>query len=599
MNFSSVDVDRRPTALLLLAFALLATSLQAQPLGFLEKAKLEVVADRTAYEPGSTARIAAVVTIEPHWHVNSNQPSDENFIATTWQVKPPEGWPEPVMTYPPGKLLTFSFWDQPLSVYEGEIRILAELQIPADTPPGPIQLRTQLGYQACDDESCLPPIDVDKEVTLTIGPGGQAANALAFEPVDGSADQDSRGDAIAAPTPARSLWSFLFVGLIGGLILNAMPCVLPVLSLKVFGLVRSAGEGRRSVTIGALATAAGILFSFWALALAAIAAKEAGSAAGWGVQFQNPLFVAGLTVVILLFCLNLWGLFEIPLPQALARAGSSGPREGIGGHFVSGLFATLMATPCSAPFLGVAIGFALSQSAVTILAVFTAIGIGMALPYLTLAVFPGAANFLPKPGAWMDTFKGVMGFLLAGAAVWLLYVLAAQIPSEQLAFIQGALLLLSLFVWLRHRGTTAGGKRLALIAAVATIGLILWLPVSASQSDQIDWVEFDQGQAEALARQGRLVFVDVTADWCFTCKVNERLILNTETIAGAVQKYDVVMMRADWTNSNPQIADFLASHGRYGIPFYVLYRPGAEPYVFSEVLTKNSVIKALEAAAKG
>ncbi len=577
-----------------------AAPLTAQPFGTLEKAKLEVAADRTAYEPGSTARIAAVVTVEPEWHVNSNQPSDENFIPTVLQVEPPAGWPAPVISYPTGKLLTFSFWDQPLSVYQGEFLIIAELPIPSDTPRGPIRVQARLGYQACNDEVCLAPVDVDQEITLTIGPGGQAVNLLAFEP--GASDESAEP---VHGRPTRGLWSFLLLGLIGGLILNAMPCVLPVLSLKVFGLVRSAGEGRRSVTVGALATAAGILISFWALGLAAIVAKAAGNAAGWGVQFQNPLFVTALTVVILLFCLNLWGLFEIPLPQAMARFGSSGSREGVAGHFASGLFATLMATPCSAPFLGVAVGFALSQSAATILAVFTAVGIGMALPYLTLAAFPAAAGLLPKPGAWMDIFKGIMGFLLAGAAVWLLYVLAAQLSAERLAFVEGALLLLALFVWLRHRSATAGGKRLALIAILLAAGATLWLPAGAAkpQSSEvesaglIDWIEFDSSRAEALVEEGKLVFVDVTADWCFTCKVNERLILNTEIVEDAFERRGVVMMRADWTNRSSEIADFLASFGRYGIPFYVLYRPGREPYVFSEVLTKSSLLEVLADSA--
>jgi suppressor for copper-sensitivity B len=584
-----------------LANAWLTAPAAAQP-DFLQKASFELVTDRSAHEPGSTAQIAAFVHVDDGWHVNSHIPSDEYLIPTELSVALPAGWPEATYSYPTGKTQTFTFAELPLSVYDGQFRILATVEIPADVPTGPLELEVGLRYQACDDTSCLAPVETAKAITLMIGPGGVPTHTAAFD--------TPAGEEPAAPAvvkSAQSLWSILLLALLGGLILNAMPCVLPVLSLKVFALVRSAGEGRRSVVTGALATSAGILASFWALAIAAIAAKAAGSAVGWGIQFQNPLFVTALTVVILLFCLNLWGLFEIPLPQALARVGSSGPREGLAGHFGSGLFATLMATPCSAPFLGVAIGFALAQPPVIILAVFTAVGLGMASPYLALAAFPKAAGWLPKPGAWMDLLKGVMGFLLAAAAVWLLYVLAAQVSPERLAFVEAALLLVALFVWLRHRATRPAVKRWALGATVVAVALSLWLPAGAQppvpgateSTGRIQWVQFDRGQAEALARDGEIVFVDVTADWCFTCKVNERLILNTETVATAFEEHNVIAMKADWTNRDAEIGEFLASFGRYGIPFYALYRPGGEPQVFSELPSKRGIAEAVDAAAAG
>jgi suppressor for copper-sensitivity B len=388
-----------------------------------------------------------------------------------------------------------------------------------------------------------------------------------------------------------------------------------VLSLKVFGLVRSAGQGRSEVVRGALATAAGILVSFLALAIAAIAARAAGAAVGWGIQFQRPGFVAFLAVVVVLFCLNLWGLFEIPLPQRLARLGGSGPREGLAGHFASGLFATLMATPCSAPFLGTAVGFALAQEAPVILAIFAAVGLGMGLPYLLLAAAPGTARFLPRPGEWMNTLRGIMGFLLAAAAVWLFYVLSSQVSPERVAAVELGLLALSLFLWLRHRHMASGNPRqgmrwlaeIGMIAAVAaTVGIAAISPAIGATKDPrlaaessaglISWEPWERARAEELAGQGKLVFVDVTADWCFTCKVNERLVLETPEIAGAFAEHGVVPMKADWTNRNEEIGKFLAEHGRYGIPFYLLYRPGQEPRVFSELLTKDGLVEAVKAA---
>ena len=410
-----------------------------------------------------------------------------------------------------------------------------------------------------------------------------------------------------ASSPPPGLAGMLLLAVLGGLILNAMPCVLPVLSLKVFGLVRSAGVGRKEITGGALATAAGILLSFLALATAAVAARAAGSAVGWGIQFQNAGFVAFLAAVVMLFCLNLWGLFEIPLPARLARfADQRQGGEGPAGHFASGLFATLMATPCSAPFLGSALGFALGQEAPVIFGIFAAVGLGMALPYLALAAFPGAARILPRPGAWMDTFKGLMGFLLAGAAIWLFYVLAAQLAAPRLALVQLALLAMALCAWLLHRSAQGSAARklwalALLLCAAAAPALAMGAggapenrTLAAAQTQHlIEWLPWDEQEAQRLVADGKPVFVDVTAEWCFTCKVNERLVLETPEVAGAFKHRGVIAMRADWTNRNDAIGAFLAKHGRYGIPFYLLHQPGRDPQVFPELLTKDLVLGAL------
>ncbi|HTQ80970.1 MAG TPA: protein-disulfide reductase DsbD domain-containing protein, partial [Thermoanaerobaculia bacterium] len=347
-----------------------------------EQARLSLTADRTAYDPGSKVRLAARVTIVPGWHINAHKPNLDYLIPTEIALTLPAAWPAtpaPVFVYPEPKLKKFAFEPQPLAVYEGEAHLLAQFSLPKTATPGNYPIQASLSYQSCNDKECLPPVTSMASLTLHVGPGGKAVPGFA------AAGGLSDGTDTHPKTSGAGLFLMLGLGLLGGLILNAMPCVLPVLSLKVFGLVRSAGHGRAEVAAGALATAAGILVSFWALAGAALVARAAGSAVGWGVQFQRPGFVAFLALVIVLFCLNLWGLFEIPLPQRLARLGGAGPREGLAGHFASGLFATLMATPCSAPFLGTAIGFALAQEAPVIVAIFTAVGLGMSLPYLLLA----------------------------------------------------------------------------------------------------------------------------------------------------------------------------------------------------------------------
>ena len=580
-----------------------AAQIPRQGVPDLEKGDISVALDRTAYLAGAPAELAVRLVIEDGWHANSNQPTYDYLIATAVDLELPPEWPEAAaLRYPAGEMKTFSFAPAPISVYEGEVFVRASLATPADAAPGTYPIRANVTYQACDDKMCLAPVTTPATVGLTVGEGGQAASPEFFA---ADAGAGTGGGAQAAGSGRGFLW-FVLLGFVGGLILNAMPCVLPVLSLKVFGLVKSAEGGRRALTTGSLATAGGIVLSFLLLAAAAIAARSAGIAVGWGIQFQEPLFVGALAVIILLFTLNMWGLFEIRLPTALARVGSSGPSEGLAGHLVTGFFATLMATPCSAPFLGTALGFALTQDAGTTAAMFGAIGTGMASPYLLLAAFPAAGRVLPKPGPWMATFKVVMGFLLAAALVWLLFVMAGLVSAPRVAFFEIGLLAVALAVWLTSRwGSRPAGRRIsALAAAVLAVGAIATVAQGRSEGGAVTvgvapedrliaWEPFDRDRADELSAAGSYVFVDVTADWCFTCKVNETLFIETEEVAGAFEEHGVIAMRADWTRRDDSISSYLADFGRYGIPFYVLYRPGREPYVFSELISKSAIIDLL------
>lgn len=602
---------RRSGLLLSLAVAgLVSLPALAQFPGAQHKATLEVATDRTAYEPGAQARVSARVEIEDKWHVNSNTPTFEYLIPTVLSLELPEGYPAPSFRYPQHHMFLLQDTDEPIAVYDGTFHVVGELELPSSAPAGVVPGVAALRYQACDDRQCLPPVTAKADFELVVGPGGEAVNAAWFAPPE---EPKATAPAAAAPvtgtagtaSPAGLPW-MLLLAVIGGLLLNAMPCVLPVLSLKVFALVKSAGEGRAQLLTGTLATTAGILVSFWALATAAVLATRAGAAVGWGIQFQQPGFVTFLAVVMVLFALNMWGLFEIPLPQSLARVGGAGPREGVTGHFASGLFATLMATPCSAPFLGTAVGFALVQPPLVIYAIFSAVGLGLALPYLILGAVPQAAKLFPRPGAWMVTFKNVMGFLLAAAAVWLFYVLAAQIAPESVAFVQLAILALALATWLfRHyagkpSARVVSGLAMA-AAAVASIALAATAPPAASggqtASELIGWVAYDELEARRLAGEGSPVFVDFTADWCLTCKANERLVIETEEVAAAFEDHGVVAMKADWTNRDDEITEVMARYGRAAVPFYLLYRPGQEPHAFGELLTKSSLIDAVSNAS--
>ena len=581
----------------LLAALCVATAAGAQtPFGRVQKAKLDTAWDRLSYAPGSTARLAAIVDVDEGWHIQSHTPSFEYLIPTELELELPDGFAEPQLTYPDHKMWQSGFEAEPLAVYDGQTILIAEIEIPADVQASSLELEVTLRYQACDDRVCVAPTKATQTVTLPLGGEGELTAADIFA-------ADSSTPSSAAPLAPGRLALMIGLGLLGGLILNAMPCVLPILSLKMFSLVKAAGQSHRYIVFTALATVAGILFSFWALALMVIGVRTAGGAVGWGIQFQNPLFVVFLTLVVVLFSLNLWELFEVPLPSRIANWASSGHREGLLGHFTTGLFATLMATPCSAPFLGTAVGFALSQSSLGVLLMFTAIGVGMALPYLLLAAFPGFARVLPKPGPWMQTVRVVMGFFLAGTAVWLFYVLANQISPERLAFLQGGVLLMALFAWLHSAAQPASlkARAAAMLMALSAAG-VLWLawgsdPAAASSTatqTRIAWQPFDRAEAESLAGSGAMVFVDVTADWCATCKVNERLVLETDEMVELFERYGVTAMKADWTNRNDAISSYLADFGRYAIPFYVLYRPGRDPHIFGELLTKASVRRVLE-----
>jgi len=613
-----------------LAGVVLSFALGAQPPP-LAKARLELAADRTSYAAGERFRIAAIADVDPGWHIQSHTPSFDYLIPTALTLELPDGWVEAEIEYPPHELWTSQFEDEPLAVYDGRVRILAASTVPAGWGGTAAEIAARLRYQACDDRQCLPPREATATVILPIGEPGEPVNEALFSaPEDRASVERGTGEAGAAaasggdprgpsatggggdtapPAAVAGLAGVLLLGVLGGLVLNAMPCVLPVLSLKLVGILQHAGRDRRAIVVGGLATAAGIVASFLALAVLAIGVRAAGGLVGWGVQFQNPVFVTFLAVVVVLFCLNLWGVFEVPLPRALSRFGVGGAHEGALGHFVTGLFATLMATPCSAPFLGTAVGFGLSQSAAVIVAVFAAIGFGMALPYLFMAAVPGSVARLPRPGAWMVELKVILGFLLAGAAIWLLYVLSAQVSPERLAAIEIGLLVLALLVWLageRARSGRRATRAVAQTAVVAAAAATLWLAAAATPvelevarpaAESIGWAEFDRDQAEGLAREGRLVFVDVTADWCFTCKANERLVLETAEVTAAFARHQVVPMRADWTNQDEEIARFLADHGRYSIPFYLLYRPGGEPHLFPELLRKRDVLRVLDESA--
>ncbi|MBE9552585.1 MAG: thioredoxin family protein, partial [Proteobacteria bacterium] len=371
------------------------------------------------------------------------------------------------------------------------------------------------------------------------------------------------------------------------------------------------GRENADVRLGFLASVAGIVTSFMVLAAVLAALKAAGASIGWGIQFQQPVFLAIMVVVVTLFACNLFGLFEITLPSRLndlmtpGVGSGQGHHHSLGGHFLTGVFATLLATPCSAPFLGTAVGFAFARGTAEIFMVFAALGIGLSLPYLLVAAFPGMATRLPRPGKWMVGMKRFLGVLLAATGLWLVTVIAAETGIDTAAGIAIAALLIGVVLAIRNsegsRLARHGGKVAALLAAVIVAAPLLAPAGTGDDARALDdsiWQPFDQAEIKRLVANGKTVLVDVTADWCLTCQVNKAAVLNRDPVAAMLESGEVVAMKADWTRPSQEIADYLASFGRYGIPFNAVYGPRAPGgVVLPEILVTGSILAAFEKAA--
>lgn len=462
--------------------------------------------------------------------------------------------------------------------------------------------------------------DEGRSATLTLTGGGTPVEKfdgaeLRLTMVDGARAMeqvvrvrlDPNAVAPALPPPApetAALGLILLFALLGGLILNLMPCVLPVLSLKLLKVVGHGGAERSVVRAGFLATTAGILFSFMLLATILAALKGAGMMIGWGIQFQQPIFLAALIAVLTLFACNLAGLFEVRLPRFLANfASRHGEANSLAGNFMTGAFVTLLATPCTAPFLGTAVGFALGRGPLEIYTVFFALGLGLALPYILVAVFPVLATSLPRPGPWMVVLRRMLALALVATAVWLLSIVESLVGMETAVAIGALMALVAVVLAVRRveglRLARYSGAVVTLLILAAVAVPIVRPPATPSASvGSAMWRPFDEAAVARLVKEGRTVLVDVTADWCITCKVNKMAVLEAGIVNDLLDSGRVVPMQADWTRPNPAIADFLARHERYGIPFDIVYGPKApRGILLPELLTTGSVLAAFVEAS--
>jgi thiol:disulfide interchange protein len=504
------------------------------------------------------------------------------------------------------------------------------LDVAIDRPAGPAAAAdVVVGLQTCSETTCDPPTGVQISVRLPEAAGGEPVIEFADvsyatagrEPLalavaaDPPAVDPPPADPVVATAPAAralSLPAALVMGLLGGLILNLMPCVLPVLGLKLMSFAQQSGRARREVFEMNLWYCAGLFAVFFALATASVAANIGlGSTnLGWGQQFQFVWFRIAMIGIVFAFALSFLGVWEIPIPGFIGeQAGHVQTQEGPAGSFLKGVLGTVLATPCSGPFLGPVLGFTLTQSTPVTYAVFGAIATGMALPYILVGLFPGLVRFLPKPGAWMATFKELLGFVMLGTVAYLFSMLRQQ-PDW---FLPTFVMLIGIWMgcwWVgrlqERQGAVAFGRwvQAAAIAAAVTAPAFLWLgPRVGPGGPLIAWEEpFSARQLAAHVDGGSTVLVDFTADWCPTCKTNLATAIETDRVAAVIRRNRVVPILADFTDRSPEIDRFLASMGSRSIPFLVVFpgrRPGEpprEPIVLRDAITESQLLAALEQA---
>ena len=554
-----------------------------------------------AVQKGSS--VTVTITIPENWHVNANIAADEFLKPSSIEIAAmgikfgEPKWPEPIKEYSEAL-------DLENLVFKGEFQVV----LPVDSVEADYDTLTTnvtFHYQACDNSICLAP----SKKTIKIGERG--INGLGGSlKKNGNEETLAQGDGGNADMSVLVLLLFAFLG---GIILNLMPCVLPVLSLKLFSLIKQAGESRgRLLTLGG-ATTAGILASFWILAAVVAAVKAGGGSAGWGMQFQSAGFIAFMTVILTAFAMSFFGVFEIWLPwSATTKMDAAGRKQGIAGAFFTGALLVLLSTPCSAPFLGTAMGFAFTASTPVLFLFFTAAGLGLALPYMLVSAFPAVLKVFPKPGAWMVRLQKAMGVLLLATVVWLLWIVNEQaglsgvgiFAAIAVASIACSVLLGKFAPPGVSFAREAAGLSLCIVALVS-----LWFAALAPQYDiaatekfnarmqeqrtEDGWFRYSPTLIEDFAKAKRTVFIDATADWCLTCKANEAAVLNRDDFRRAMDSLNVALVKADWTRETPEVNALLQSMGKSGVPAYAIYPEGdaTKQIVLPELLTTAAIVE--------
>lgn len=490
---------------------------------------------------------------------------DASFVKGELQIRAQRqgGWQQPELffDYPPGSMLA-----------------APTIRVNGDTLSARVAVTDEWGEAAPDLRG--------KTLSLVVADGGIAQQSA----INIGAETLVSGDA------AQTLWSVLLLALLGGLILNLMPCVLPVLAIKLSSLVQQQGQTQRQTRQQFLASSAGIIFSFLLLALLMTGLRISGQALGWGIQFQSSGFLLVMVLVMFLFSASLFDLLHFRLPSGLNTKLATQGGDGLLGHFGQGAFATLLATPCSAPFLGTAVAYALTAPLPQLWLLFVALGVGMSLPWLLVAALPGMARCLPRPGRWMVHLRTVLGLFMLLATFWLVTLLVPHWGST-FALVLAGVLLAVLCGWLvKRRALQQAG---VVFITLTLAGALFLMTRITPEEETLHWQPLTEAAIHQALEQDKRVFVDVTADWCITCKVNKSRVLNQPDVRAALKADDVVLLRGDWTQPDPAIGEFLRRRDRVAIPFNQIYGPALpQGQILSPLLSREAVISTLSEAKK-
>ncbi|MFJ5158512.1 protein-disulfide reductase DsbD family protein [Pantoea sp. NPDC088449] len=490
---------------------------------------------------------------------------DASFVNGELQIRAQrqDGWQKPALffDYPPGSMLA-----------------APSISVSGDTLSARVAVTDEWGEAAPDLRG--------KTLSLVVADGGIAQQSSVT----------IGAESLVSGGAAQTLWSVVLLALLGGLILNLMPCVLPVLAIKLSSLVQQQGQTQRQTRQQFLASSVGIIFSFLLLALLMTGLRLSGQALGWGIQFQSSGFLLVMVLVMFLFSASLFDLLHFRLPSGLNTKLATRGSDGLLGHFGQGAFATLLATPCSAPFLGTAVAYALTAPLPQLWLLFVALGVGMSLPWLLVAALPGMARCLPRPGRWMVHLRSVLGLFMLLATFWLVTLLIPHWGAT-FALMLALTLLVVLCIWLvKQQALQQAG---VVLITLTLAGALFLMTRIEPEEDSLHWLPLTEAALNQALEQDKRVFIDVTADWCITCKVNKSRVLNQPDVRAALKADDVVLLRGDWTQPDAAIGEFLRRRDRVAIPFNQIYGPALpQGQILSPLLTREAVISTLSEAKK-
>ncbi|UCD30396.1 MAG: thioredoxin family protein [Planctomycetota bacterium] len=569
--------------------------------------RISTAASVDKVKPGSKFQVAVVLEIKDKHHINSHRPLQDFLIATDLFHDQTDGLSINRPKFPKGHLEPSLIPGQRQSVYRGKTVIV--LPIEADkTVTGPnLRISGVVTYQACSDKdkTCFFPTAVEWSLTLPVAGPDQNVKAVNTE-LFGSSDTGSAPGGFTLDSDIKtatyqthhSLWGWLALALLAGLILNVTPCVLPVISIKVLSFVQQAAESPAKVFKLGLAFCLGMMIVFNILAILAT-----GLGLVWGQHFQSPVFTIAMATVVFAFALSLFGVFTLGVPKTVGDAAVYAEKEGYVGSIAKGGLATVMGTPCLGPFLGPVLLWASGQTVPMIFLIFNTIGVGMALPYILLTANPNWLRFVPKPGPWLITFKQAMAFLLMGTVIYLLYILEGQLGGNALVwalvFLTGTgLACWTIGTWLTAN-TSPRGRITVLLVALLIVAASAWLAFAVGMGEssvELPWQEFSLERLNQLTAEGKTVLLDITADWCPNCKYNLGVVFNTSDVADVVARYNVVPLLADWTAYGENITQLIQKLAPGGsIPVCAIFPAGRpdEPIVMLGTITKKQVINAI------